>query len=202
MNHIARTNHDLLPVSNRPVHDSNQDIVARQLHFPRTPTNLWWPGEEVTERTLIRLPVGVQPGDFVVKVATIMPERSERHILLGIEGRDTEDRYHLLWKRNNAYSFSSTLAGFHTNHITAVGEHEARGFRLDDTDEGYVLEQGTWHLLEHLFGRAAYHSPQVMEGAATRELTDICGYSDVGMCFVEPPKNSLTIPAASGERRH
>ena len=77
------------------VQDSKQQVVARQLHFPRTPTSLWWPGQEVTERTLIRLPVGVQPGEFVVKVAMLSPERPERHILLGIEGRDAEDRYHL-----------------------------------------------------------------------------------------------------------
>src|SRR5205823_3685028 len=82
-------------------------------------------------------------------------------------------------------------------------EHEVREFRLEDPDEGYVLEHGTWHLLEHLFAGKVFHSPQVAEPTKTRELTDIFGYCDVGMCFVETKAMAIlsTDPERSTERR-
>jgi len=74
---------------------------------------------------------------------------------------------------------------------------------LEDTDEGYVLEQGTWHLLEHLFGRTIFHSPQIPDGESTRELTDIFAFCGVGLCFFETKAMAVlsTAPDRSTERR-
>ena len=77
------------------LHDAQGQIVAQQRHFPQRPTTLWWPGEEVTERTLIRIGAEVPPGDYELKVSMLLPERSGRHILLGLAGRDEGDRYRL-----------------------------------------------------------------------------------------------------------
>jgi hypothetical protein len=96
-----------------------------------------------------------------------------------------------------------TLSGFQTNRIVAVGEREVREFRLEDPNEGYVLEHGTWHLLKHLFAGKIFHSPQVAEATKTRELTDIFGFCKVGMCFVEAKAMAVlsTDPERSTERR-
>lgn len=96
-----------------------------------------------------------------------------------------------------------TLSDFQTNAITAVGEHEALDFQLEDSNEGYVFEQGTWHLLEHLFGGAIFHAPRVGEDPDARELTDVFAYSDVGLCFVETKAMAVlsTAPDRTTERR-
>ncbi len=96
-----------------------------------------------------------------------------------------------------------TLSAFHTNKITAIGDQEVRGFCLEQPDEGYVLEQGTWHLLEHLFGTSIYHSPQTSNGSSTRELTDILAYCEVGFCMFETKAMAVlnTSPDRSTERR-
>jgi len=78
-----------------------------------------------------------------------------------------------------------TLSGFQTAHIAAIGEQEVRQFRLEDVDEGYVLEHAAWHLMEHLFGRSIFHSPRVTDDSENRELTDIFAFCDNGLCFVE-----------------
>jgi hypothetical protein len=75
--------------------NSSGEIVAEKLHFPKVPTTLWWPGEEITERTLIRIPADVQTGRYILKLYMSAPERPERRILLGIAGRDSEDSYEL-----------------------------------------------------------------------------------------------------------
>lgn len=77
------------------------------------------------------------------------------------------------------------LTDFETNKITSIGEREALEFRLDDPDEGYGLEQTTWHLLVDLFKEDIVHSPQVPDGQGFRELTDILCFSDLGMCLIE-----------------
>lgn len=77
------------------LHDAQGRIVAGQRHFPHRPTTLWWPGEEVTERTLIRIAPEIPPGEYHLKVAMLMPEWADRKILLGIAGRDDDDRYGL-----------------------------------------------------------------------------------------------------------
>ena len=77
------------------LHDAHGKIVAGQRHFPHRPTTLWWPDEEVTERTLIRIAPEVPPGEYRLRVAMLMPEKEDKRILLGIGGRDDNDRYEL-----------------------------------------------------------------------------------------------------------
>ena len=100
-------------------------------------------------------------------------------------------------------SVTATLSRFETQTITAVGAHEMREFRLEDRDEGYVLEHGTWHLVEQLFKGNVYHSPNVGKPPNQRELTDILGFCDVGMCFFETKAAAVltTAPDRSTERR-
>lgn len=95
------------------------------------------------------------------------------------------------------------LSDFQTIQIAAVGEHEAREFRLEDADEGFVLEHATWHLMESLFGSHIFHSPQVTEGRKTRELTDILAYCRAGICVVEAKAVAVlsTDPARTTLRR-
>lgn len=69
------------------------ETIASELHFPRLPTTLWEPGVEITERTLIRIPAHTQPGKYTLKVSMFAPERPETKILLGISGKDAENRY-------------------------------------------------------------------------------------------------------------
>lgn len=96
-----------------------------------------------------------------------------------------------------------TLSDFETIKVTALGEHEHHSFRLEDQDEGYVLEQGAWHLLESFFHENAYLSPQVEETGKRRELTDILTVSDAGLCFVEAKAVAVlsTDPLRPTERR-
>ncbi|MEJ2702090.1 MAG: DUF4832 domain-containing protein [Sedimentisphaerales bacterium] len=75
--------------------DDKGNVVATQRHFPVRPTDLWSPGDEVVERTLIRLPAGLPEGEYELKVAMRMPEKDDQHILLDLAGRDEEDRYSL-----------------------------------------------------------------------------------------------------------
>jgi len=77
------------------LHDSSGQIVARQLHFPVRPTTLWFPGDEVVERTLVRFGARLPDGDYELKVAMLAPEKAGRNILLGLPGRDEADRYRL-----------------------------------------------------------------------------------------------------------
>lgn len=68
--------------------------VASELTFPKVPTTQWWPGEEVSESVLLRLPGTTPPGEYQLKVSMVNPESGLR-ILLGIAGRDEADWYAL-----------------------------------------------------------------------------------------------------------
>lgn len=96
-----------------------------------------------------------------------------------------------------------SLANFQTIKIAAIGDQEVREFRLEDTDEGFVLEQGAWHLLVDLFGDGIFHSPRVTEGSKTRELTDVLGFCSAGICVVEAKAMAVltTDPHRTTERR-
>jgi len=77
------------------LHNDRGKVVASQRHFPAYPTTRWVPGEQTAERTLIHLPVGLTEGDYELKVAMDLPERTGQNILLGLAGRDEADRYPL-----------------------------------------------------------------------------------------------------------
>ncbi len=75
--------------------DEADDVAAEALAFPRRPTTLWWPGEEVTEHFLLRLPAALAPGQYRLRVAMVEPEAREVRIELGMGGRDGQGRYDL-----------------------------------------------------------------------------------------------------------
>ncbi len=121
------------------LHDGQDRIVARTRHFPQRPTTLWWPGEEVTERTMIRIAPEVPPGNYQLKVAMFLPERPERNILLGIAGRDEADRYSLC-----------TIAGVASSRTTGTV------YRQD-----FESENHRWHIsrgIEAAVDSGVFHS--------------------------------------------
>ncbi len=75
--------------------DGAGETVASALHYPETPTTHWWPGEEVGVAALLRVPGDVHPGSYRLKLTVLLPENGQR-ILLGIGGRDDQDRYDLV----------------------------------------------------------------------------------------------------------
>jgi hypothetical protein len=77
------------------LHDGSGKVIATQQHFPVCPTTLWFPDDEVVERTLIRVPVGLPDGDYELKVAMNLPGEAGRNTLLGLAGQDEADRYYL-----------------------------------------------------------------------------------------------------------
>jgi len=75
--------------------NNNGETMADQLFFPKKPTTQWFPDEDITERILIRIPADVPTGEYTLKVSMLAPEKPERKILLGIVGKDTQNRYDL-----------------------------------------------------------------------------------------------------------
>ena len=117
----------IAPVAARlPKLDAKGRIVASQLHYPRTATTLWWPGEDVVESTLIGVPAHTPPGQYALKVAMFLPENPGRRILLGIEGRDGDDRYELC--------LVQAVAGARQNGI--VYEQHFEGTVVERQDDG------------------------------------------------------------------
>jgi len=78
--------------------DSRGKPVCEELLFPRTPTSHWWPDEPVRQTAVLTLPAQTAPGEYVLKVAMVWPEK-QRNILLGIAGRDRDDAYLLCTAR-------------------------------------------------------------------------------------------------------
>jgi len=74
--------------------DPQGKVVASQVVFPKNPTTQWWPGEEQHADGMLKLPADTPAGDYVLKVAMVVPEAGER-IRLGIKGRDEAGRYTL-----------------------------------------------------------------------------------------------------------
>jgi len=96
-----------------------------------------------------------------------------------------------------------TLVSPEIIQIVAIGSEEVREVRLEGRDEGYGLEQGVWHLLEGLFGRGIYHSPQVQKEGDVRELTDVLCFGPGAAFLVESKAVAVlsTDPERSTERR-
>lgn len=69
-------------------------VVAEETTYPPIPTTRWWPGEEQQCGAIIHIPPDTPPGLLRLTVAMIDP-RTGQHILLGIAGRDAQDRYTL-----------------------------------------------------------------------------------------------------------
>lgn len=72
--------------------DATGKTVAQEDLFPRTPTTQWWPGESNTQQFLLRVPAGVAPGAYTLKVKMLLPEKNQS-ILLGIQGHEEDGSY-------------------------------------------------------------------------------------------------------------
>jgi len=131
--------------------DRSGKVVAAQQHFPMRATTLWWPGEQIAERTLIRLPEGLQEGEYELKVAMNLPEGSGRNIQLGLAGRDEAGRYSLCRLKGVAVEQSSGIIYQQSFESTDHGWHCTRSLEagLDST----VSHEGQYSL--HLSGRQA-----------------------------------------------
>ncbi|NOX54665.1 MAG: DUF4832 domain-containing protein [Planctomycetes bacterium] len=77
------------------LHDAAGQIVVQQLDFPDTATTLWWPGETVSDRTILRIPADLREGEYLLKVAMIKPEPPRQRIRLALPDPDAELRYPL-----------------------------------------------------------------------------------------------------------
>jgi len=73
--------------------DASGKVAAQWLSFPRRPTTLWWPGEEVALRDLMSIPADTPLGTYRLSVEMVKPEQPGLQVQLGIAGRDAEGRY-------------------------------------------------------------------------------------------------------------
>jgi hypothetical protein len=74
--------------------DAEGNTVAQEERFPHVPTTRWWPGEAQTETFVLRVPAGLKPGEYTLRVTMLNPE-SSKTILLGIQGRQADGSYAL-----------------------------------------------------------------------------------------------------------
>lgn len=70
------------------------EAVVRTVTFPRRPTTLWWPGEEISVQDLLSVPAGTPPGLYRLGLEMLKPETGEQ-IALALANRDAEGRYGL-----------------------------------------------------------------------------------------------------------
>jgi hypothetical protein len=70
-------------------------VAAQTVTFPRRPTTLWWPGEEVAVHDLMLIPPDTPPGLYRLKLEMVKPEEPGVRIQLGIGGLDVAGRYDL-----------------------------------------------------------------------------------------------------------
>jgi hypothetical protein len=117
--------------------DREGGVAAREVTFPKRPTTLWWPGTEVTEHSLIRLPAELAPGVYRLKVAMVRPEGPGPRIQLGIGGRDDERRYDLCAVEAEAVAAGpATVYG--ADFEVGIGEWEgADGMSVQRTNEAH-----------------------------------------------------------------
>lgn len=67
--------------------------VADEVVYPKTPTSLWWPGDEITERSVLSLPPGLAPGTYSLRLEMIKPEAPDFKVQLPLASADTLGRY-------------------------------------------------------------------------------------------------------------
>lgn len=76
--------------------DAAGKTASEQIAFPKTPTTQWWPGEAISDNSVVTIPVGLPAGEYRLKVAMIKPEDPSVSIQLGMAGQDSQGRYDLL----------------------------------------------------------------------------------------------------------
>ncbi|MGE5532567.1 MAG: DUF4832 domain-containing protein, partial [Bacteroidota bacterium] len=74
--------------------DAEGKAVAQEECFPRVPTTQWWPGEPQTAALVLRVPEGLKPGEYTLRVTMFVPETGKT-ILLGIQGKQPDGSYAL-----------------------------------------------------------------------------------------------------------
>ena len=146
------------------LHDRGGRVVAAQQHFPTRATTLWWPGEQIAERTLIRLPEGLQEGEYELKVAMDLCEGPGRNIQLGLAGRDEAGRYSLCRLKGVAVEPSSGVIYQQSFESTDHGWHCTRS--LESGLDSKVFREGKcslhlsglqtrgWNYVSHALGAA------------------------------------------------
>jgi hypothetical protein len=82
--------------------------------------------------------------------------------------------------------------------IHGYSVYESHAFNLEGKDEGGGLEQSVWQLLESIFPLSIYNSPQVEDGKAYRELTDILCLSEFGVFLFEA--KAISVYSALADR--
>ncbi|MFQ6131642.1 MAG: carbohydrate binding domain-containing protein [Armatimonadota bacterium] len=75
--------------------DARGNTVAEALDFPKTPTTLWWPQEEISLASVLSVPADTPPGHYTLKVAMVLPEQPDLRIQLGLAGREEDGGYAL-----------------------------------------------------------------------------------------------------------
>lgn len=69
--------------------------VAESFTYPKRPTTLWWPGEEVAVREVLSIPAETPPGTYRLRVAMVKPEEPALRVQLGIAGHQADGSYDL-----------------------------------------------------------------------------------------------------------
>lgn len=78
-----------------------------------------------------------------------------------------------------------------SNTISFTGAHDSHTIRLEDMDEGGVLEKAVWASLGSAFPLTLHKSPQVQIGKKQRELTDVLAYYEYGSFLIEAKDLSI-----------
>ena len=141
--------------------NNNGETMADQLFFPKKPTTQWFPDEDITERILIRIPADVPTGEYTLKVSMLAPEKPERKILLGIVGKDTQNRYDLCQvnavktERRQAVVYEE---GFESGNLwnASSGMKVSADKTLAHSGDYIMLitgtQQGSWNYASHDLG--------------------------------------------------
>lgn len=75
--------------------DAAGQAVAQCVTFPRRPTTLWWPGDEVVLKNLATIPADIPPGSYRLRVEMLKPEQAGLAVQLALSGPDGAGRYDL-----------------------------------------------------------------------------------------------------------
>jgi hypothetical protein len=71
------------------------------------------------------------------------------------------------------------------------GHQEAKTIKIDDKNEGEMLERTVWASLESVFPNSLYKSPTVKVGDKLRELTDVFSFYKYGSFLIEAKDLSI-----------
>ncbi|WP_295623205.1 hypothetical protein [uncultured Nitrosomonas sp.] len=84
-----------------------------------------------------------------------------------------------------------TFEKWHANHISFIGVNDKQTVKINDPNEGVVLERATWASLESVFPLTLHMSPQIKVGEKDRELTDVLAFHEYGSFLIEAKDLSI-----------